>query len=301
MNKTNILIGSHVSFAKVNPHNKKQYLLGALAEALEYGANAFMIYTGPPQSTYRVSTNNYDLDQYIISSKKHQFNAKNIVVHAAYIFNCATPIEEKRIFAVNFLISELQRAEFLGASILVLHPGNSLKSSTNEGIYKCALTISEAFERSGTTKIKIAIETMAGKGTEIGFTFEQLRDIMNNILLKWRHRVGVCLDTCHIYDAGYDIKNEFNKVMTDLSEKIGFKNVLLLHINDSKFGLNSHKDRHANIDKGQIMLPTLQKIVHFKPFAKVIKILETPWINGKPPYKLEILKLLNIDSRNTKL
>lgn len=271
-----LLIGSHVSFAKINPHNKLPYLFGALTETIEYGGNCFMIYTGPPQSSRRTPLSTINIDEFAKLALSQQFNCANIVIHAAYIFNCANPDPVKHKYAIDFLQLELERAEYLSAPILVLHPGNFLKSTVADGIKMCAATINSAFRQSSTKMIKIAIETMAGKGTEIGFKFEQLAEIISQVDQEFKKRVGICVDTCHIYDAGYDLKNNFAAVMNALDQHIGFENVLVFHINDSKFGLNSHRDRHANINKGHIMLPTLRKIINHQAFKHVMKILETP-------------------------
>lgn len=288
----NYKLGCHVSLSKKNYQNNLPYLLGSLNEAISYNADSFMIYTGSPQSTRRIPIDNFEVEAFHNELETKNFSINNIIIHAPYIVNLANPDSDKREFGINFLSNELIRAKQIGIKIVVLHPGNFLSSDIDAGIRNCANSISMIYENTK-SDVKIALETMAGKGTEIGFTFEQLIEIINIVNKKYRHNVGVCVDTCHIYDAGYDIKNQTNQVIEQIGNIIGYENILCLHINDSKFGLNSHKDRHANIGDGHIGYESLVKFIFNEHFINKVKILETPWIDNKAPYFDEINGLIS--------
>ncbi|WP_232297057.1 deoxyribonuclease IV [Mycoplasma sp. (ex Biomphalaria glabrata)] len=192
----------------------------------------------------------------------------------------------KLSFARHFLISELERANQLGISIFVVHPGSALDNPRQNALNNAAETISIALK--AVSNIKIAVETMAGKSSEIGSNFSEIKEILDKIDISVRDRVGVCLDTCHIHDAGYDLTNNFDHVINEFDKVIGLKNILVVHLNDSKNDINAKKDRHENIGKGKIGIDALMKIVYSEQLANVPKILETPYIDNKAPYKEEI-------------
>ncbi|VEU70251.1 deoxyribonuclease IV [Mycoplasmopsis glycophila] len=273
-----IKLGSFVSFKKPN------YLVGAAQESINNGANTMMIYLGAPQTTARADVALYQLEEF---EKEYQSKiAKDdIVVHAPYIINPANP--EKSAYSIDFLVKEIKRMNYIGARLLVLHPGAYTKYDPEDALDTLVDSLKTILEQ--TEDVIICIETMAGKGTEIGINFEQI-----SYLLKWVNsdRLKVCLDTCHMWDAGYNLK-EYNKFKEELKKWDLLKEVKVIHLNDSKNDLNSHKDRHANIDQGFIGLKTLQRFVHDPDFDNIPIILETPFEGTQSPYKEEIKMLLN--------
>jgi len=286
-NEYNLIIGSHVGLSA-----KNKYLLGSLNEALSYGANSFMIYTGAPQNTIRTPLEKMYIPEFHKAIKNSDINLKNIIVHAPYIFNPANRTDEAKFhFAINFLVKELNRTKAIGGNLLVLHPGAHVGQGYDKGIINSADCINYALDE--TTDTKIAIETMAGKGTEICYTFEQLANLLKLIKPEHQNRVVVCLDTCHINDAGYDIVNDLEGVLDNFDNLIGLDRISVIHINDSKNPLNARKDRHENIGHGYIGEETILKVIYNPRLNNIPKILETPYIDGKPPYRDEINLIKN--------
>ena len=277
-----MIIGSHVSF------KKDTQLVGSVQEALSYGSTTFMFYTGAPQNTNRQPIDDELTKEGKELMLKNNIDINNVIVHAPYIINMASQND----FAVTFLKQELKRVESLGMTKLVLHPGSSVKLTKEEGIKN----IINNLNKVGKSKVTILLETMAGKGTELGSSFEELKQIIDGV----NYEVGVCLDTCHINDAGYDI-SDFDKVLNDFDKIIGLKYLKCLHINDSKNLINTHKDRHENIGLGTLGFDNLIKIIYHDKLKDIPKILETPYVtvddNSKermyPPYKFEIEMILN--------
>lgn len=267
-----------------------EYYLGSVKEALSYGANCFMFYTGAPQNTFRKPVNDLKIAEGRQLIKASRLDESKIIVHAPYIINLANTINPRtRELAISFLKEELKRAVAFNASLLVLHPGSHVGAGVDIGIKAIIDGLNEVLN-SDKSDIKIALETMAGKGSEIGSNFKELKAIIDGVDKK--ERVGVCLDTCHINDAGYDVKN-IDKIINTFDQEIGLNKLLVIHINDSLNALNAHKDRHTNIGVGHIGFTTLYQYVHHIKFAHIPKILETPYINEKPPYKKEIEMLKN--------
>ncbi|EPI00821.1 apurinic endonuclease [Enterococcus faecalis 13-SD-W-01] len=266
----------------------KKMFLGSAEEAASYGASTFMIYTGAPQNTRRKA-----IEEMNIPAAK-QFMAengiKNIVVHAPYIINLGNTVKPEMFgFAVQFLRDEIERAQALGAEQITLHPGAHVGAGADAGIARIIEGLNEVLTKDQTAQI--ALETMAGKGTEIGRTFDELAKIIDGVTLN--EKLSVTFDTCHTNDAGYDVKNDFDGVLTEFDKIIGLDRLKVLHINDSKNDQGSHKDRHANIGFGTIGFEALHGIVHHPNFETVPKILETPYIgedkkNKKAPYGHEI-------------
>ncbi|WP_412031336.1 deoxyribonuclease IV [Metamycoplasma buccale] len=273
-----IKLGSHVSF------KKPTYLVGAIEESLDNNANCAMIYLGPPQSTFRVKPENYLYNEYLNKYNNKILN-EDIIVHAPYIVNLSNP--DKKEFSVNFLIEEIKRMNYINAKYLILHPGAYTKYTKDEAISTLILNIKEILKQ--TKDVIICLETMAGKGTEIFTNLDDIKYILNEIN---NNRVALCLDTCHIWDAGYNIKNyeEFKKIIKDYDL---LKYIKVIHLNDSKNEMGTHKDRHANIGKGFIGLESLKLFVYDKDFDNIPIILETPYIENKSPYKEEIALLLD--------
>ena len=273
-----MIIGSHVSY------KKDTQLVGSIKEALGYGANTFMFYTGAPQNTIRYEIDDNITKEAFILLKENNIDVNNIIVHAPYIVNMASDND----FAVDFLKQEIKRVESLGMTKLVLHPGNSVKLTREEGINN----IIKNLNKVGKSSVTICLETMAGKGTELGVTFEEIKQIIDGV----DYELGVCLDTCHINDAGYDISN-FDEVLEQFDKIIGLKYLKCIHINDSKNELGTHKDRHENIGYGTLGFDNIINILYNEKIKDVPKILETPYVkNDKdsyPPYKFEIEMILN--------
>ena len=283
-----LIIGSHVSF------NKDSQLLGSVREALAYDANTFMFYTGAPQNTKRIPINDEKTYEAFKLMKDNNMDLRNIIVHAPYIINPANT--ENLDFSINFLRQELDRVEKLGITKLVLHPGSHVQLGEDIAIKNITYVLNSCLLSD--TKVDICLETMAGKGTEMGINFDQLKKIIDGVLYK--DKVKVCLDTCHLNDAGYDLK-EFDVILDEFDKKIGIDKIACVHINDSKNILGSHKDRHENIGLGTIGFDNLINIIYHEKLKGVPKILETPYItNGideknkiYAPYKFEIEMIKN--------
>lgn len=283
-----LIIGSHVSF------NKKEQLIGSVKEALSYNANTFMFYTGAPQNTNRASIDDSITLSALELMKKNNIDLKNVVVHAPYIVNPAN--NSNFDFNVNFLKQEIDRVESLGVTKLVLHPGSYVKLTHDEGIKNIIDTLNQVIRKDMT--VKILLETMSGKGTELGTNFDDLKYIIDNI--EYNKNVGICLDTCHLNDAGYDIL-KFDEILDEVDSKIGLEKIGCIHINDSKNLKSSHKDRHENIGLGTIGYDALINVIYNKRLDNVPKILETPYVTNSdeskdkiyPPYKFEIEMIRN--------
>ncbi|VEU75181.1 putative endonuclease 4 [Mycoplasmopsis maculosa] len=273
-----IKIGSHVSF------NSPNYLVGAIETSISNGANCAMIYLGAPQNKNRVDVEKYCLKEYL-EKYSSTIKPEDIIVHAPYIVNPTSL--EKYNFAIDFLIKEIERMNYIGAKYLVLHPGSSTNFDLQDSLDRFVLSIKEILSK--TKDVIICVETMAGKGKEVGVNFDQIRYFIDKID---NERFQVCLDTCHVWDSGYNIKNyeEFKEILKKYDI---LKNIKVIHLNDSKNQIESHKDRHENIGKGYIGLETLSKFVHDKDFDNIPIILETPWTDEGPIYKEEIIILLN--------
>lgn len=277
-------IGSHVSM------KGKDMLLGAAQEAASYGSNVFMIYTGAPQNTRRKDVSEFRVDEAKVFMKEN--NIEFFTVHAPYIVNLANTTKEGyHDFAMQFLREEVERVEAIGASQITMHPGAHVGAGVEVGINQIIHGLNGVL--TSDQKPQIALETMAGKGTEIGRNFDELAAIIDGV--TFNEKLSVTLDTCHIYDAGYDIVNDWDGVLNEFDKIIGLDRLKVLHINDSKNPFKSHKDRHANIGQGSIGFDVLNSIVHHPQLKSVPKILETPWVsvpeNEKvkvAPYKFEI-------------
>lgn len=271
-----LIIGNHVGF------NKDTQLLGSLNEALSYGANTFMFYTGAPQNTVRGKIVDGLTLQAMEKMKEENIDYSKVVVHAPYIINLANGDPDKFKFSVRFLKEEVERCAMLGIKWMVLHPGSHVGLGVDAGIDNIIHGLNEVLVDSPVT---ILLETMAGKGSEVGRNFEEIKRIIDDV--KNKDRIGVCLDTCHLNDAGYDV-TDFDKLLDEFDKVVGLSYVKCIHINDSKNVCGSHKDRHENIGFGTIGFDNLIKIIYNKRLEDIPKILETPYVGEKPPYKEEI-------------
>lgn len=272
-----LILGCHVSY------KKDSQLLGSLNEALGYGANTFMFYTGAPQNTSRYPINDNLTLEAFKKMKEIGFDYSKVVVHAPYIVNLANDDEVKFNFAVQFLKDELKRCSQLGIKNVVLHPGSHVGIGIDAGISNIARGLNMIL---GEVDVRILLETMAGKGSEVGSKLEEIKRIID--LVEDKRHIGVCIDTCHLSDAGYDLR-DFDSFLDKFDEVIGIENIGCVHVNDSKNDLGSHKDRHENIGFGKIGFDTLMGVIYNKRLENIPKILETPYVDREyPPYKFEI-------------
>lgn len=276
-------IGSHVSISGG--------LLGAAKEAYSYGASTFMIYTGAPQNTKRSPLENLKIKEGQAFMAAHGLS--DIVVHAPYIINLASYKEDTYTLAKEFLALELDRTTAIGSNYLVLHPGSFTDKTYEYGVERIAAALNEVLTPE--TKPIICLETMAGKGKEIGRSFEELRDIIDRVELK--DKIGICFDTCHVHDSGYDIIENLEEVFAEFDRIIGLDRLKVFHINGSLNPRGSKKDRHANLGateenpkgKDHIGKEVLYKLVHHPAASGKPVILETPWLDKKTNlYKEEI-------------
>lgn len=276
------LIGSHVSM------KGKDMLLGSAKEAAGYGENVFMVYTGAPQNTRRKPIEELNVAAGQAFMKAHGLH--QIVVHAPYVVNLGNTIKpENYPFAVEFLREEVKRAQAIGATQIVLHPGAHVGAGPDAAIAQIAKGLNEIITPDQT--VKIALETMAGKGTEVGITFEQLAQIIDQV--DDNDKLSVCFDTCHTSDAGYDIIGDFDGVLKEFDQVIGLDRLQVVHLNDSKNPRGAHKDRHELLGKGTIGFDVLNAVAHHPSLTDVPKIMETPWVtvdakHKLPPYGYEV-------------
>ena len=283
----NLIIGSHVSF------KSDKQLLGSVNEALSYGENTFMFYTGAPQNTMRSNINDNLTNKALEVMKENNINIDNVIVHAPYIVNLA---KEDNDFAISFLKQEIKRCSMLHIKYMVLHPGSSVSITKEEVINNIINALNIILDNE--YDVTICLETMAGKGNEVGSNLLEIKNIINKI--EYQNKIGVCLDTCHLNDAGYDISN-FDSILDEIDKLIGIDKIKCIHINDSKNILGSKKDRHENIGLGSIGFNNLINVIYNKRISNIPKILETPYVtinnNSKdkiyPPYKQEIDMIKN--------
>lgn len=283
-------IGSHVGMSG------KDMFLNSAKEAVSYGANTFMVYTGAPQNTRRKAIEELNIPAAQEYMKAHDIDS--FVVHAPYIINLANTIKpETYELAVEFLAKELERTLAMGSNLLILHPGAHVGAGVEAGTAQIIKGLNEVLTQD--SKCLVALETMAGKGSEIGRTFEELAAIYDGVIHN--DKLRVCFDTCHTHDAGYDVKHDFDGVIEQFDKIIGKDQIAVFHINDSKNICGASKDRHANIGEGEIGFDALKKIVHHPDFQEIPKILETPYLvdpndpkKKYPPYKDEISRLTTL-------
>ena len=282
MDKKDFLIGSHCSM------NSSEFYLGTVKEAISYDSSVFMFYTGAPQNSFRKPLDELKIEEGRKLLKENNFDESKIIVHAPYIINPANPTrEDLREMSIDLMVRELKRTAGFGCKTIVLHPGNHLGAGADAAIKCLDDSLNTIFEKDG-TDVKIAIETMSGKGSEIGICFEEVAQIIKGC--KYPERLGVCLDTCHVSDAGYDI-HDVDGLLKEFDRIIGLDKLLVVHLNDSKNPRAAHKDRHENLGYGYIGFETLNKIAHHPLLVNIPKILETPYYDDHAPYKKEIAML----------
>ncbi len=279
-----LILGSHVSYK-----NDTQ-LVGSVKEALSYGSNTFMFYTGAPQNTQRGTINDLLTIDALNLMKENNIALENVICHAPYIVNLANNQDlEKYQFAQDFLRNEINRCETLGVRYIVLHPGSATKLERSYAIDNIVNGINNILIKED--NIVILLETMAGKGTELGINIDEIKYIIDHI--NYQDKIGVCLDTCHLNDSGIDIA-KFDDYLSEFESKIGLNKIGCIHINDSKNPINSHKDRHENLGFGTIGWDNLLNVIYHPSLENVPKILETPYVNRDfAPYKQEIEAIKN--------
>jgi deoxyribonuclease IV len=277
-----IYLGSHVDLVAPD------YLVNAVNISLANGANTMMIYTGAPQNSLRKPTEIMKIEEAHALMKAHDFPLDKVIVHAPYIINLGNSIKpETATMGVTFLIRELTRVAAMGFSTLVLHPGAHVGAGPEAALASINERLNQVFAEDQ-TQVVVALETMAGKGSEVGTTFEEIAYLIQHS--QYPQRLGVCLDTCHISDAGYDV-HDVEGVLAAFDKIIGLEKLKVIHINDSKNPRGAKKDRHENLGYGTIGFATLAKYIHHPKLAHLPKILETPWIGDKTPYQQEIAML----------
>ena len=275
-----LIIGSHVNMSGA------KMLVGSVEQALSYGANTFMFYTGAPQNSIRKPVSELRVEEARKLMEDNGINIKDVVVHAPYIINLANA-KDDGIYNLSkkLLKDEIDRTAYIGCKYIVLHPGSHLGLGLEIGLARIIDGLNEVLDNDS-SDVVILLETMAGKGNEVGSNFDQIAYIIENVNRK--DKIGVCFDTCHTHDSGYDLVNDLNGVIEEFDNIIGLNYLKVIHVNDSKNIRGASKDRHENIGKGYIGFETLRSVVHHPKFANMIKILETPYIDDNPPYKEEI-------------
>lgn len=284
-----MIIGSHVAM------KAPKMLAGSAKEAHSYDANAMMIFTGAPQNTRRKDVSEMNIEE----GKRllELYGIDHIIGHAPYIVNLGNTVKPENLpFGISFMHDEIKRADALGIEALSFHPGAHLKQGPEVALKQIAEALDEAIDEN--QKVTIALETMAGKGTEVGINFEQLAMIFDHC--QHNDKLSVTMDTCHMNDAGYNVKDDFDGVLNEFDHILGIDKISVIHLNDSKNEQGSHKDRHENIGFGTIGFDTLNYVAHHPQLEEVPKIMETPYVKkneddkkGVAPYKLEIEMLRN--------
>lgn len=281
-------LGCHVS------NNGKLMLEGSVKEAVSYGANTFMVYLGAPQNSYRKKASELNIEGMKKALAENQIAVEDVIVHASYLINLAQSDLSKRQFGIDFLTREIKTMDEIGAKYLVIHPGAHMMLGIEEGLKLIIESLKQIFENTKESNVSIAIETMAGKGSECCSLFTQIKQVLDGVNNK---RLCVCFDTCHVHDAGYDIINDYQNVMKSFDNLIGFDKLRVFHINDSKNIKGSKKDRHENIGFGEIGFNALMQFVYDERFVDIPKILETPYVESEEeeysPYKYEIEMIKN--------
>ena len=255
-------IGCHLSTTK------GFYNMGK--EALSIGANTFQFFTRNPRGGKAKDIDENDVAKLINLMKENNFS--KILAHAPYTLNACSKDESTREFALQMMEDDLKRMEYLPNNLYNFHPGSHVKQGTEAGIEFIAELLNKVLKKEQTTKV--LLETMAGKGTEVGRSFEEIAEIISKVELK--EHMGVCLDTCHVYDAGYDIVNDLDKVLDEFDKIIGLDRLYAIHLNDSKNPFSSHKDRHEKIGEGFIGLEAITRIINHPKLRNIPFFLETP-------------------------
>lgn len=291
-NENELLIGSHVSMSG------PKYYLGSALETINNKANTLMFYTGSPQCNRRTELSKCKINEGIALLKESNIDLSKVVCHAPYLINIASELgTEKSKFAKDLLVQEINRCHAFGARLLVLHPGSHVGQGKEVGIKNIVTILNEVLSTID-FDIVICLETMAGKGSEVGSTLEEIKQMID--LVEYKDKIGVCIDTCHLNDAGYDVTNS-DEFLNLFDSIVGLSYLKVCHLNDSLNKIGAHKDRHANIGLGTIGFEALRNFAFNPKLKDVPKILETPYVNGNSPYKLEIEMLRSGDYDSSKI
>ena len=267
-------------------------------EALQLNANTFAFFTRNPRGGTAKPINPTDTAEFCAMAKKHNF--AKIIAHAPYTLNPCAAKPELREFALNTLLDDISRLEYTPGNYYNLHPGSHVGQGADIGIELTSEMLAAVITKCEKSSTVILIETMAGKGSEIGRTFEEISAILDKTEKKYAKSLsdtlGVCLDTCHIWDGGYDIVNDLDGVLAQFDKVVGLSRLKAVHLNDSMNPLNSHKDRHAKIGKGEIGLETLVKVINHPKLKDLPFILETPNEHDGYKQEIELLRSHFVDS-----
>lgn len=255
-------------------------------EALSIGANTFQFFTRNPRGGKAKDLDDKDMQAFLKLAEENKF--AKLLAHAPYTLNACAADESKREFAIQTFEDDLRRLQKVPNNLYNFHPGSHVKQGVDVGIEYIADMINKALKPEHTTTV--LLETMAGKGTEIGRSFEELRSIIDRVELK--DKIGVCLDTCHVFDAGYDIVNDLDGVLEEFDRVIGIDRLKAIHLNDSVHGFESKKDRHAKIGEGKIGLEAITRIINHPKLRNLPFLLETP--NELEGYAKEIELLKSV-------
>lgn len=271
-------IGCHLSTSKGFKNMGK--------EALQIGGNTFQFFTRNPRGSKAKAIDEKDIKEFLELAKENNF--VTLLAHAPYTLNPCSADESTRIFAKEVMVDDLVRMEYTPNNLYNFHPGSHVKQGVEVGIKYISDLLNEVLKPEQTTTV--LLETMAGKGTEIGRNFEELKEILNRVELS--DKMGVCLDTCHVYDAGYDIVNDLDGVLEQFDKAIGLDKLRAIHLNDSMNPFSSHKDRHAKIGEGSLGLEAISNIINHPKLCDLPFFLETP--NELDGYKKEIALLKSL-------
>ncbi len=271
-------IGCHLSASKGYTHMAK--------EAISIGGNTFQFFTRNPRGGKAKEVDPKDVESFLNISKENGF--AKILAHAPYTINACSADEGIRKFGKDTMKDDLEKLEFVPGNMYNFHPGSHVGQGTDEGIRLIIEALNEILWKEQSTTV--LLETMAGKGSEVGRSFEELKRIIDGVELK--EKLGVCLDTCHVYDAGYDIVNNLDKVLDEFDKVIGLDRLKAIHINDSKNPFESHKDRHEKIGEGSIGIEAFKRIINHPKLRDLPFYLETP--NELDGYEKEIALLKSL-------
>jgi len=272
-----MFIGAHISIAKGYVH--------AVKEVLSIGANTMQFFTRNPRGGAAKALDPNDIKK--MNNIRSETKFGPIVAHASYTLNLASSNEKTRDFALRTLEDDLNRLDKIQAEYVVMHPGSHTGQGIDGGILRIASGLNQVV--TGKEKVMLLLETMAGSGTEVGYTFEQIYDIMDRSGLA--DSLGVCLDTCHLLGAGYDVVEDLDDVMTEFDKILGLDRIKAVHLNDSKLPLGSRKDRHAKLGEGEIGLEAIKKIVTHQALEKLPFLLETPGDLANYKKEIQMIKM----------
>ncbi|MDZ7672298.1 MAG: deoxyribonuclease IV [Halanaerobiales bacterium] len=261
----------------------------AVKDTQKINANSLQIFTKSPRSWKQKTISDSEIES--TKNNINKFDIKGFVVHSSYLVNLATPKKDLYNKSLEEIINDYKQANLLGANYYVFHPGNYVSSTKDEGIKRIIKGITNIFKEVKNPKTKLLIENTAGAGTEIGSKISELAEILNGIN-NFDH-LGVCLDLCHLFAAGYKInsKKGIDDLIEEVDNKIGLNNLKLIHLNDSKFEIDTKKDRHEHIGQGKIGIENFKYIVNHKKLANKLFIIETPPFDGEDKDIQTILKL----------